>query len=380
MPEEDLIGFFKDLTFSAIGESDMRRFVRFFRLSLLVLLVVFGIGNFAIAPATAHWADLAVADIIVADREAQITLTVPTALLTFADDNGDNALSPSEIENHHTELKQHLSRNIVLTNQADELGSFTLASAAQDRETRSIFTLQYQWPDPLQTLSIRYSLFSPELDQTLATITQGERTRNVVFTPDNNTITVAGSLPWQQRFLSFLKLGVEHIFTGYDHILFLVALLLPGGNLAQLLKIVTAFTIAHSLTLTLAALNTVVLPTALVESVIALSIVYIAAENLWRQQIRHRPWLTFGFGLIHGLGFANILRDLTQSQGNLLLSLASFNLGVELGQIAIVLLVFCGLRLVHRQRGALVLRYGMSGLMILMGSVWFAERAIASLL
>lgn len=356
----------------------MRHLIRFLHVSCLGLLATLWLGNIAIAPAAAHWADLTVADIIVADTDAQITLTIPTTLFAFADENGDNTLSKSEFDQHYAQLEQQLSRNLVLTNQADAPGSFTVALATQLKQTHSTFLLQYQWPAPLQQLSIRYSLFSPELNQCLATITQGNRTRNVVFTPENNTVKIAGSLPWQQQFFSFLKLGVEHIFTGYDHILFLVALLLPGGNLSQLLKIVTAFTIAHSLTLTLAALNIVTLPTALVESIIALSIVYVAAENLWRKQIGHRPWLTFGFGLIHGLGFANILRELTQSQGNLLLSLASFNLGVEIGQIGIVLLVFYGLRFLQKRRGELALRYGISTLMILMGSVWFAERALAA--
>ncbi|MEM8612654.1 MAG: HupE/UreJ family protein [Cyanobacteria bacterium P01_H01_bin.105] len=358
----------------------MRQFVRFLQVSCLGLLATLWLGNIAIAPAAAHWADLAVADIIVADTDTQITLTVPTTLLAFADDNGDTTLSQSEFDQHSSQLEQLLSRSIVLTNQTDIPGSFAILSATQssDKRTHSTFLLQYQWPTSLQQLSIRYNLFSPRLTQCLATITQGNRTQNVVFTSENNTVKIAGNLPWQQQFFSFLRLGVEHIFTGYDHILFLVVLLLPGGNLFQLLKIVTAFTIAHSLTLTLAALNIVTLPTALVESIIALSIVYVAAENLWRKQIGHRPLLTFGFGLIHGLGFANILRELTQSQGNLLLSLASFNLGIELGQISIVLFVFYGLRFLQNRRGELALRYGVSVLMILVGSVWFAERAVAA--
>ncbi|NEQ49006.1 MAG: HupE/UreJ family protein [Leptolyngbya sp. SIO3F4] len=362
----------------------MKHFVRFFQISLLSWLTIMWIGNVAIRPVTAHQADLAVADVIVTETEAQITLTIPTELLAFVDDNDDQTLSKAEVKNHYAQLEQTFRSNITLTNQLDQPGVFTLKSAAtahlKEKNTRSTFLLKYQWSRPLQKLYIQYGLFSPELGQSkcLATVTQGERTQNIILTPENNTIEIVGTLPWQQQFLSFLKLGVEHIFTGYDHILFLVALLLPGGNLAQLLKIVTAFTIAHSITLTLAALNIVTLPTVLVESVIALSIVYVAAENLWRKQISHRPWLTFGFGLIHGLGFANILRDLTQTQSNLLLSLASFNLGVELGQITIVLLVFYGLRFLQKRREAIVLRYGVSALMILTGSIWFAERAFAA--
>ncbi|MBX2863799.1 MAG: HupE/UreJ family protein [Leptolyngbyaceae cyanobacterium MAG.088] len=361
----------------------MKRFVRFLQVSVLGLLVSLWLANGAIAPAFAHWDDLTVADILITDTDAQITLTVPTVLLRFADDDGNQTLSQKEIDIHRPQLEQTLSNAIVLKNQKDSFGTLTLtpeiAQSPADNVTHSTFLLQYEWPTSLEKLTIEYTLFSPELDQTeaLATITQRDRTRNVIFTPENNTIEIADTIPWQQQALSFLQLGVKHIFTGYDHILFLIALLLPGGRLPQLLKIVTAFTIAHSITLTLAALNVVTLPTAFVESVIALSIVYVAIENLWRKQMNHRPWLTFGFGLIHGLGFANILRDLTQNQGNLLLSLASFNLGVELGQITIVVLVFYGLRLLQKRRGELVLRYAISIMMILLGSVWFAERALA---
>lgn len=362
----------------------MKRFVHLFQISVFSLLAILWLSNITIVPAAAHWADLAVADVTVAETDAQITLTVPTALIAFADDNGDETLSQSEFEKYYSQLEQHLSRNIVLTNQVDEPGTFTvtptMVTQSNDKATHSTFSLQYKWPTSLQGLTIRYSLFSPRLDQVqcLATITRGNHTRNVVFTPENNTLEIDSTLAWHQQFLSFLKLGVEHIFTGYDHILFLVALLLPGGNLSQLLKIVTAFTIAHSLTLTLAALDIVALPTALVESIIALSIVYVAAENLWRRRMHHRPWLTFGFGLIHGLGFATILQDLTQNQNNLLLSLTSFNLGVELGQVTVVLLVFYGLRFLQKRRGELIIRYGVSGLMVLMGNVWFVERTLGA--
>lgn len=362
----------------------MKRLVRFFQISCLAWLVAVWIGSIAIAPANAHWNNLAIADVIVTDTEAQITLSLPTTLIAFADDNNDQILSQLELDKHYSQLEQTLSRNIVLTDQAGNPGisiiNPAVAARSQDKATHSTFTLQYQWTQPLQKLSIRYSLFSPELDQDqcLVTITQGNHTRNVIFTPENNTIDIVETLAWQQQVISFLQLGIEHIFTGYDHIFFLVALLLPGGNISQLLKIVLAFTVAHSLTLTVAGLNIITVPTALVESMIALSIVYVAAENLWKKQINHRPWLTFGFGLIHGLGFANILNALHQRPSNLLLSLASFNLGVELGQITIVVLVLCGLRFVQKYHGTLFLRYSMSVLMMLMGSVWFTERALAA--
>ncbi|MEO0455206.1 MAG: HupE/UreJ family protein [Cyanobacteria bacterium P01_A01_bin.114] len=215
--------------------------------------------------------------------------------------------------------------------------------------------------------------------QCLATILAQGKAHNMVFTPTRTVFTLTDQAPWRQQFASFLKLGVEHIFTGYDHILFLVALLLPGGTLFNLLKIVTAFTLAHSLTLSLAVLNIVTLPTALVESLIALSVVHVAIENLWFKRLQHRWGITFILGLIHGLGFANILRELTETQGNLVLSLASFNLGVELGQIGIVIVTFLGLQTLRRYRWSFRVRQGVSFSLILLGSFWFAERAIAIL-
>ena len=127
---------------------------------------------------------------------------------------------------------------------------------------------------------------------------------------------------------SFFLLGIEHILTGYDHLLFLLALILRGGNLWSLFKIITAFTIAHSITLALAALNIVMLPERLVEATIALSIAYVAAENLFmRKAVSHRWAVSFLFGLVHGFGFSNVLRELGLPKEGLLWSLLNFNLG-----------------------------------------------------
>ena len=110
---------------------------------------------------------------------------------------------------------------------------------------------------------------------------------------------------------SFFPLGIKHIVTGYDHLLFLLALILRGGGLIQLLKIITGFTVAHSITLALAVLNVVILPDRLVEAVIALSIAYVAAENLFPRYAASRRWtVSFLFGLMHGFGFSSVLRDI----------------------------------------------------------------------
>ena len=139
---------------------------------------------------------------------------------------------------------------------------------------------------------------------------------------------------------SFFFLGVEHIVTGYDHLLFLLALILCGGNLVQLVKIITAFTLAHSITLAAAALNIITLPSVLVEAVIALSIAYVAFENLYPRYAISRRWtISFVFGLMHGFGFSSVLREIGLPQDNLIWSLLNFNLGVEAGQLVAVALV-----------------------------------------
>jgi len=142
-----------------------------------------------------------------------------------------------------------------------------------------------------------------------------------------------------QVFLDFLALGFTHILPlGLDHILFVLGLFLLGGGFRSLLKQVTAFTIAHSLTLALAMLDILRLPSRVVEPLIALSIAYVAIENLYRRDVNRWRWLVvFGFGLIHGLGFAGVLEELGLPAGRFLPALVGFNLGVEGGQLSVLL-------------------------------------------
>ena len=142
----------------------------------------------------------------------------------------------------------------------------------------------------------------------------------------------------------------------------------------DLLKIITAFTIAHTLTLALAVLQIVRLLPQLVEIGIALTIVYVAAENLWTSSTSHRWLLTFGFGLVHGFGFANVLRELGLPSSGLDRSLLSFNVGVEAGQIVIVGLMWPLLWWVSRQQWSSRFRVGVSILILLFGLAWFFER------
>jgi hypothetical protein len=179
--------------------------------------------------------------------------------------------------------------------------------------------------------------------------------------------------PLSQQITQYFKLGVKHIFLGFDHIAFLFALLFVK-RFMDLIKVITAFTVAHTLTLALAVLQIVKFPSQLVEIGIAATIMYVAAENLWVKSTRHRWMLTFGFGLVHGFGFANVLRELGLPARGLARSLVSFNLGVEAGQIVIVGALWPLLWWINRQSWAAAFRVGLSVVIFLLGAAWFVER------
>ena len=175
---------------------------------------------------------------------------------------------------------------------------------------------------------------------------------------------------------SFFLLGVEHILSGYDHLLFLLGLLLRGGGWLSLAKIITAFTLAHSVTLALAVLNVVVVPDRLVEAVIALSIAFVAAENLFLNPVASRRWLvSFCFGLVHGFGFSSALRELGLPAQGLLFSLFGFNAGVEAGQALVVAVVLPLIVVLRRSRWEERMVWSSSLAILLVGLVLFVERA-----
>jgi hypothetical protein len=192
---------------------------------------------------------------------------------------------------------------------------------------------------------------------------------------------------------TFVLSGIEHILIGPDHILFLIGLLLLGGTFSRLALIVTAFTIGHSITLSLAALDIVSPPARFIEPLIALTIVVVGADNLLvlssgnkskpsapsaapGSETDLRPWLAVAFGLIHGFGFAYVLKEFGLPQAALGWSLFAFNLGVEIGQLLIVAVVAGVLLLVRRQSPALARRLALAGsiAVILAGTYWFVQR------
>lgn len=187
-------------------------------------------------------------------------------------------------------------------------------------------------------------------------------------------VSFAGQAGRGAVFSRFLALGLEHIVTGYDHLAFLAGLLLGARDLRAMLLIITSFTLAHSITLSGAALGWIALPSAVVEPAIAASILWVGLENLLRPNAR-RYRLTFALGLIHGFGFAGLLGELGLPNEGLVLALVSFNLGIELGQAAIALVALPALLALRRfawfERRALPVG---SALVALAGLGWLLER------
>jgi hypothetical protein len=311
------------------------------------------------------------------------------------DQDGDGRLTWDEIRTRHSAIAAYALERLALSVKAGAC-SITADEQLIDQHTDGAYTVlrfHAACPGSADALTIRYRLFA-DLDpqhKGLLRITQGGQTSTAIFDPLHATQTLSLSSPDRLRqFSDYVKNGVWHIWIGYDHILFLLSLLLPAvmlgargapsdslkASFIDVLKVVTAFTLAHSLTLTLASLSLISLPSRWVESAIAASVVLAALNNIWPLFRGKRPVAAFLFGLIHGFGFASVLIDLGLPQGALALSLFGFNLGVEIGQLCIVA-VF--LPLAYILRGTWFYRrllHNGSALIAVVALVWLAERAL----
>jgi hydrogenase/urease accessory protein HupE len=365
----------------------------------VLLAAIFFVGVAVTAPtAQAHLADQAAAEIVVAGSTARVTLTVPAGLLAFGEDDRNGRTAGEEIRAKRGALRRFLDGRFRVLGRyrtggtvVEEAGALVVEPGAPvpaggsdpAPATHTTLMLVYTWPAVIEALSVRYDLFVPNVSTAscLATIQYGAQVRNVVFTPEHRAATITfGRTPLWQAIGGFITLGIGHILTGYDHMLFLLSLLMLRGSMRAILKIVTAFTVAHSITLSLAVLNVVTLPSRWVESAIALSIFYVAVENVWRgtASLCNRWLVTFGFGLVHGMGFASALREMRLPQANVAVSLVGFNVGVEIGQLAVVILAYLALDVVRNQAWAPSFRRGVSLATALVGALWFVERALAA--
>jgi len=275
-------------------------------------------------------------DTIAARIELNATdLNVATGTtLTGADGNVDAQQLASQLGMVQAYVDQHVTL-------ANGSGAACDAKWGAAQPKKDHVLLNRTWQCPLNAaLTYRVTLFQ-EIDPASRHMVNvdGDRTFIGLLSVQDPQMALTQAMPskWQ-TFVRYLVSGVEHIAIGYDHIAFLLAVIVLGRHFWPLFKVITAFTIAHSITLTLAVLGIVTLPSQLVETLIAVSIVYVSLENFFVRDIRHRWWLTFTFGLIHGFGFASVLRDYGLPQDAVGLALAAFNIGVEIGQLLVVVL------------------------------------------
>lgn len=257
------------------------------------------------------------------------------------------------------------------------------------RRDHVVVQLEFRCPPFAGPLVYRVTLFH-EIDPAarhIVTLDGAERRLGLLGVASPEMRLSGGRASLGETLQHYVVAGIEHIVIGYDHIAFLLAVLALGRRFWPLFAAVTAFTLAHSITLTLAVLEWVVLPARAVEPLIAATVVYVAAENFFVRDIRRRWRLTFAFGLIHGFGFASVLRDYGLPHHALLPALAGFNAGVEAGQILVVALAVITWRTAFalgekagvrgdeslERRAALAISAGV----LLLGLFWLVERLLA---
>jgi hypothetical protein len=309
------------------------------------------------------------------------------------DRDQDGKLTWGEVRQRERQIAAYALARLDLETGASPCAS-TFGTLALDRHGQNAYAVlgfTAACPAPLAELNLRYDLLF-DLDRShrgLLNVTWAGASSTAVLGPETGTLHLeSGRAPGWSVLASYVQEGFRHILIGYDHILFLLALLMSvmlrlarGGvelrrALVELATVVSAFTLGHSITLALAALGVVDPPSRLVESLIAASVVLAALNNVV-PLVQRRLWLfALGFGLVHGFGFAGVLRDLGLPDQSLLVALFGFNLGVEAGQLAIVALfvplIFAIERLDLYPR--LVMRVGSSAIAIL-ALVWLVERA-----
>ena len=274
------------------------------------------------------------------------------------DANGDGAITWGELRAQQAAIERYALGRLQFTQSGRACAERATDLLVDNHSDGAYAVLVFEvdcGPAAGDSVEVEYSLFF-DLDPTHRGLLRWQaagRTVTAVLGPDSPKFRLAiEAVSPVGQFLAYGKEGVWHIWIGIDHMLFLISLLLPAVYLSDrrgwvpverfmpafwdVAKVVTAFTVAHSITLSLAALSVISLPTRLTETAIAFSVLAAALNNIW-PVVHERRWVAaFAFGLIHGFGFASVLADLGLPQGALLLALVGFNLGVECGQLAIV--------------------------------------------
>ncbi len=286
------------------------------------------------------------------------------------------------LEQAHKAIQDYLTARVIVSVDGVQCEGELVHAGYEHREAKRFARLDLDFACPgsaMGAFHIRYGVLADagviDDHRSIVDYSLGGNSGTFVFDSGHHDFDAgaSGALTDARRFVT---MGMGHILSGLDHVLFLIALLLGARSFRHVLKLATAFTAAHSVTLALGALGWVRLPPEVVEPLIALSIFYVAAENILGGETRHRLGVVFCFGLLHGCGFAGTLSFTDHLGGRLLGSLASFNVGIELGQALVVLAVFPLLVLVRRFRWSPPAHMAATAAAASVGLLWFTERVI----
>jgi hydrogenase/urease accessory protein HupE/uncharacterized protein YcfL len=351
------------------------------KFGILALLLVFSL-TVLVFPASAHQNSLAASKITFENKKLVMSLLIDqksvlelngtdiTKVQTINEEQLTGAIKDKTFD--YIKQGLHVKNNgSEMTPQLEGMSVPDLADVEVD--------LAFTSSKLIDKIAIDYNLFfekSNNKHQNVATIENGDHTDEFVFTASNRHLdmTAGVEMSFWATLKQFVLMGVEHILTGYDHLAFLFALILIGGSFKNMLKIVTSFTVAHSITLILASLEIVALPSRFIESMIALSILYVAVENFIVKNTRYRWILTFCFGLIHGFGFAGALAETQIPKNHFWTSLLTFNVGVEIGQMLVVCVLLPLILYIKRYSWNRGFVYTISSCIGLFGLLWVLQR------
>ncbi|WP_169053552.1 HupE/UreJ family protein [Alteraurantiacibacter aquimixticola] len=352
-------------------------------LGILAMLAVLILLTF---PANAHPAPFSYLDLQLEEEGIEGTVTVHVIDLAHELQLDEPAILLDEgvLEAQHSKISQLLQQRFRI-GEAGELPDPVwrdITVVPDDDAVRLNFTIPSAPPSALE---VEAQLFTYDpIHQTFVNVWEGGEIRQqwILGVGAGPRTHFAGTTAGVFAVLgTFIPSGIHHIAIGPDHILFIIGLILLGGSWQRLAIIVTSFTIGHSVTLSLAALDIVMVPAHVIEPLIALSIVVVGADNLMRGEGKDfRAVIAFVFGLIHGFGFAYVLKEFGLPDAQLAWSLFAFNFGVEIGQLLIVLVVTFALHLVRQRSEKLARRIATIGSLavIAAGAYWFIDRVFLS--
>ena len=347
-------------------------------------LAVFAVVAWTAAPAAAHPAPFSFVDIRVQQTAVDVTIVVHTFDVAYelGIQPPDRVLDPAALGSRSDRLVSLLRDRlrIALDGRPLTIDAWSAAEPLPERQSVQVHGRADLRADPgIVTISADLFPYDPA-HQTFVNVYEGGSLRSQAILDEGQSQheyfvgSTQGTVAVVQK---FIPAGIHHILIGPDHILFLVGLLLLGGSIRQLALVVTGFTLAHSITLSLAVLGILSPPGSVIEPLIALSIVYVGVDNLMARGGRDvRVWIALTFGFIHGFGFASVLREMGLPREALGWSLFSFNVGVEIGQLAVVAVVASALRALRTWSDAAGRRVAYAGSLVVIaaGAFWFVQR------